>query len=122
MLLPCGRCYSHCRVVWLADVIASGRWKSHRVIFILVSVLRCQPEPHPKHVVDGIYPHFCLGMDQELAITSAKSIQIRHNICQQRIHYVTQHLSQYKTVTSVLQTKNEKLKNIIYKNILDNIF
>ena len=46
-----------------------------------------------------------LPLFQTLAITSAKSIQIRHNICQQRIQYVTQHLSQYKTVTSVLQTK-----------------
>ena len=32
-------------------------------MIILILVLGCYTEPHPIYVADGIYQHFCLGMD-----------------------------------------------------------
>ena len=51
---------AHCQ----ADVLAiSGRWNNHWSAFILILVLRCSAEPHPKYVAAGICLYFYLGMD-----------------------------------------------------------
>ena len=49
-----GRCYNQV-----------GRWNSHRVsfFFMLILVLRCYAEPHPKYVADDICQCFYSGMD-----------------------------------------------------------
>ena len=64
-----------CFIYLMADVIATagcecfppGRCHSQgadgRVIFILISVLRCYAEPHPIYEADGTCLCSCLGMD-----------------------------------------------------------
>ena len=64
MVLPSGRWYSHWRVEdGVADVITTGQMLLPWVNIILILVLGCYTEPHPKYVADGIYQHFYLGMD-----------------------------------------------------------
>ena len=68
-----GRCYSQ-----VADGITTqewvmvfgrcydqvGRWNSHRVCFLmLILVLRCYTEPHPRYVADGTCQYFYSGVD-----------------------------------------------------------
>ena len=65
MVLPSGRWNGHCRVEdgkWLM-LLPLGRCYSPGSMFILILVLGCYTEPHPIYVADGIYQHFCLGMD-----------------------------------------------------------
>ena len=65
MVLPSGRWNCHCRVedgTWLM-LLPLGRCYSPGSMIILILVLGCYTEPHPIYVADGIYQHFCLGMD-----------------------------------------------------------
>ena len=40
-----------------------GRWNNHCQQVISIGVLRCQPEPHPIYITDGICQCSYLGMD-----------------------------------------------------------